>query len=108
MSGYIDVDAFEKRLEEERKYLILREQYGAEHILVHHAINILVEFPTSDVVEAKHGEWLGKPLGGYSTVRCSVCRNAFLENSGKWNFCPNCGADMRERRKKYDREEEEE
>lgn len=48
-----------------------------------------------EALERKRGEWLGKPFGGYSTVRCSVCRSAFLENSGMWNYCPNCGADMR-------------
>lgn len=51
-----------------------------------------------EALERKHGVWLGKPLGGYSTVQCSVCRSAFLENSGRWNYCPNCGADMQERR----------
>ena len=45
--------------------------------------------------ERKKGKWIGKPLAGCCTVRCSVCNDAFLENSGKWNFCPNCGADMR-------------
>ena len=45
--------------------------------------------------ERKKGKWIGKPLAGYCTVRCSVCNDAFIENSGKWNFCPNCGARMR-------------
>lgn len=49
--------------------------------------------PTVDTV--KHGHWEGKPIAGYSTVRCSECGDAFVENSGKWNYCPNCGADMR-------------
>lgn len=48
-----------------------------------------------ELTERKRGEWIGKPLGGYSTVHCSVCRSAFLENSGRWNYCSNCGADMR-------------
>lgn len=44
--------------------------------------------------EVKHGHWEGKPIAGYSTVRCSECGDVFMENSGKWNFCPNCGAYM--------------
>ena len=42
----------------------------------------------------KHGYWKGKPLAGYSTVRCSVCGHAFLDNSGKWKHCPDCGSRM--------------
>lgn len=32
-------------LEKERQILLNREQYGAEHILVHHAINVIAELP---------------------------------------------------------------
>ncbi len=72
MSRYINVGAFEKRLEEERKYLILREQYGAEHILVHHAMDILVEFPTADVVEV---------------VRCKDCTRQMICFHSDDYFC---------------------
>lgn len=44
----------------------------------------------------RHGKWIGKPISGFDTVRCSVCRVTFLENSGRWKFCPNCGARMLE------------
>lgn len=50
----------------------------------------------AEVEPVKHGKWIGKPIGGYSTVRCSVCGDVFLENNGKWNYCPNCGAKMDE------------
>ena len=46
--------------------------------------------------ERKRGEWIGKPIAGYCTVRCSVCKDVFRENNGRWNFCPTCGAEMRE------------
>ena len=49
-----------------------------------------------DADEVRHGRWEGKPIAGYSTVRCSECGEAFMENSGKWNYCPNCGAKMDE------------
>lgn len=42
----------------------------------------------------RHGYWKGKPIAGYSTVRCSECGDVFMENEGKWNYCPNCGAKM--------------
>ena len=54
------------------------------------------DVPTADVVEVKHGEWIGKPIAGYSTIRCSVCRDVFASQTGKWKHCPNCGAKMDE------------
>lgn len=40
------------------------------------------------------GKWLGKPIAGYSTVRCSNCNASFRENNGKWKYCPECGSKM--------------
>lgn len=54
---------------------------------------LLVNAPT--VEERKHGHWIGKPIAGYSIVRCSVCF-AFANNIERWNYCPNCGAKMDE------------
>ena len=54
-------------------------------------INPLV---AEDVKEVVHAKWLGKPFCGYSTVRCSNCSITFKENSGRWKYCPECGAKM--------------
>ena len=55
----------------------------------------LDEAPTIDAEPIRYGEWIGKPMvGGYSRMRCSVCDNVFLDNKGKWNYCPHCGARM--------------
>ena len=51
---------------------------------------------SADVVEHKRGEWVTKlnnPLN--AILKCSVCGRASVD---KHNFCPNCGADMRERK----------
>lgn len=53
-------------------------------------------------LEVRHGKWI--PLKGWfnkSIVKCSVCGNTLDMNGvnagrGDANFCPNCGADMRE------------
>lgn len=54
--------------------------------------------PAADVVEVKHEKWISpSPLAEYQ--ECSVCGYRISERifiSKK--FCPNCGADMRERR----------
>lgn len=60
----------------------------ARHVLM------IKQLPVVDAEPVRHGHWKGKPIAGYSTVRCSECGDVFMENSGKWNFCPNCGAYM--------------
>lgn len=54
------------------------------------------KIPSADAEPVRHGHWLGKPIAGYATVRCSNCKSAFLENKGIWKYCPNCGAKMDE------------
>lgn len=41
-----------------------------------------------------HGHWKGKPIAGLGTVRCSECNSCFIENNGRWRYCPYCGAKM--------------
>lgn len=50
--------------------------------------------------ERKNGEWIpefdGKFTGGAYWFLCSKCKRIVPEvRNGGWNFCPNCGADMR-------------
>ena len=54
---------------------------------------------TADVVEVKHGRWeKHKTMHGF--VYCSACKDVYLDAEwladGKWGYCPNCGADMRD------------
>lgn len=61
--------------------------------------------PTADVRENVHAtfvselvkkeDWKGKMQSYYQPNSCSNCHTAL---TGKENFCPNCGADMREGR----------
>lgn len=54
---------------------------------------VVRDMPTVDAVEVVHGNWT--PLK-YPLTRCSVCgvvRNCVYDTG--WNYCPNCGADMR-------------
>lgn len=44
--------------------------------------------PKADVAEVVHGEW----VDGYKRQSCSVCHYRGMRS---WNYCPNCGADMR-------------
>ena len=58
------------------------------------AVLLVGSMPSAEAEPVKHGRWIGKPIAGYSTVRCSVCKEAFTENTGRWKYCPNCGAKM--------------
>lgn len=42
-------------------------------------------------VERKHGKWITK----YPLSTCSVCEQTMILHDFA-NYCPNCGADMRE------------
>ena len=55
-----------------------------------------------EVAEGKHrpqGEWIiiKSPLSNETIVKCDKCGDEFIGNDVEdYNFCPNCGADMRE------------
>ena len=59
---------------------------------------IIEAIPAADVRSVVRGKWIDEPITGgrRSTVRriCSIC--GINNNNRKSNFCPNCGADMRE------------
>lgn len=51
------------------------------------------QIPAADVRSVVRGTWITRPYMMGNTQYCSLCG----ENYGmKHNFCPNCGADMRE------------
>lgn len=62
-------------------------------------LEIMDAQPTADVVERKKGKWIEKWNGHFKTnvPRCSLCSNA---SPFKYNYCPTCGADMREEKQK--------
>ena len=45
----------------------------------------------ADLIERKHGEWIESDFGW----KCSICGNTSVMWQRTYNFCPNCGADMR-------------
>ena len=52
--------------------------------------------PTVDAVSVKHGRWGLSDYNGFCL--CSVCRDCYIDDTwtttGKWQYCPNCGAKM--------------
>ena len=52
--------------------------------------------PAADVVEARHGRWEMVPYNGVYDIRCSSCGYCPGIRFYSSNYCPNCGALMRE------------
>ena len=101
----IDADAFKKYIEDGIDGLILpRDQVEKAIAITKGFLKDIDEQPT---VERPHGEWVKKntEFGGICWATCSVCKkisngegqdNGFGHDYFYPNFCPNCGADMRE------------
>lgn len=54
------------------------------------AIEKIMNAPT--IEERKTGEWIKRALG-WKCSNCNLCTND--RGADDFNFCPNCGADMR-------------
>ena len=56
---------------------------------------LLSRVEAADVRPVVRGRWIEKPYLLGTTNVCSVCGENYGMPHGKYNFCPNCGADMR-------------
>ena len=72
-------------------------------------IDIIERQTTVEAVQVVHGEWLDF-YGDYSTAECDQCAECYEVSPDSepkkeyfeafkqcYNFCPNCGADMRKK-----------
>ena len=57
--------------------------------------------PAADVVEVRHGRFIGVDYDGYADGNpvycewiCSQCGCVFEDDEPKMNYCPHCGAKM--------------
>jgi hypothetical protein len=98
MKEYIEREAvFSKLLEEVKSEIDLgysEKGLGHGEVIAGllRAKVIVQDEPTADVVARKRGEWLDTRefCGDYMCSNCDA-----LYGTNKFNFCPNCGADMR-------------
>ena len=84
MSKYIDAD---KLIED------VRRKRGLHEIIKGVIYSFLYDAPTADVVEVKRGEWKVDETHDYEPY-CSLCGHEPIAGE-KYNYCPDCGADMR-------------
>ena len=91
---YIDADAFRRSMYEEafEKDSDMQKWDGGCWIRYKLFENMIDAQPTADVRENVRGEWIN--MFGHGI--CNIC--GYKGSPVLTNFCPNCGADMRERR----------
>jgi hypothetical protein len=96
MSRYIDYDAIDYRndkLHDKSSDFIDGVIYMAQRI---------EDAPSIDI-EPKRGEWVKRThntlIAQVNFAYCSECGQPIMHEHTRslWNFCPNCGVDMRER-----------
>ena len=106
MSDYVTKDAVQRVITNSAAKLYMTGQISKEESpkLVAYILSAVEKMPGIDVVERKHGKWLDvqNPLDIYVECECSLCRERYFKLSNskdfRWipfNYCPNCGADMR-------------
>ena len=59
-------------------------------------IEQMQKIPTIEAEPVKHGRWGGNGIPESMLSKCSVCD--YSCGAYSFNYCPNCGAKMRERR----------
>ena len=75
---------------------------AVQHLIGRFTFNI-ANIPSVDIIEPKRGEWIRTFDGNEWYWYCSNCKNEWYEDDLYMggnefpNFCPNCGASMRER-----------
>lgn len=97
MVEYIDRAVVKKHLDECAADDTILRDYRDACI----ALSVYVEMlPAADVQPVKHGKWIYVgSVRSWDEIKCSACDSAFSTEDRdlilNWDFCPNCGADMR-------------
>ena len=94
----IDYNKVLEALDKERQLLLNREQYGAENVLVHHAINVIAELPIvrqPEIVRCKDCKhW----IPGTITDKDDFIQPRCKRNGGRWSSDDYCScAERREK-----------
>lgn len=101
MSRYISDSQIKKELE-----FAVEHNQGVIKNCYKRALNLVNIQPTAEVKSIIPGEWMNyfkdekHPYHDF-LLFCSNCNELYViaDEMSKWNFCPNCGADMRKESK---------
>ena len=67
--------------------------HGAHPLVVE--LSDIDDLPNIDAAPVRRGSWKKEPYLFGWTHRCNRCGENYGMPHGMFNFCPNCGADMR-------------
>ena len=100
MAEYIDKWSVINRLIDlENEFQQYKPFHGFEHAMYRKICETEIaigKMPAADVEPVRHGRWVEQEKYAFGTMYdCSICDNRILDNGHSWNYCPNCGADMR-------------
>lgn len=97
MGRLIDADALIAQMEADAEQM----EEPIAKMFTYAAINDVKHASTIEP-ERKTGKWIGTEYDGYADGnpvyyewKCSACGCVIEDDEPTWNFCPNCGADMR-------------
>ena len=83
MAEFIDREVAKAKIREKFKFVPARIEIN----------EVLNSIPRADVRPVVRGKWIDHQEGRWIYAKCSECGTVHDVRS---NFCPNCGADMRE------------
>ena len=99
---YIDREALLRRLNADRNAIkaVTDDRFYTSGF--EDALYTVENFPTADVVEVKHGEWID--CNEYDgNLKCSLCEEHYPWGvAAFYRYCPNCGAKMDGERKEQE------
>lgn len=99
MARYIDADLLIQEIKEETPLNWTDSERELQEQLDYRIFKHMVDYqPTADVAEVRRGEWKKTNSRKKSYMYdCSVCGKTayFCGMVCAYDFCPNCGADMR-------------
>ena len=100
MAEYIEKWSVVNRLIDiENEFQQYKPFHGFEHAMyrkISEAEIAIGKTQAADVAPVRHGRWPEQEKYTFGTMYdCSICGNRILDNGHSWNYCPNCGADMR-------------
>ena len=96
MSRYIDADKLSERIGIVQRLnsdsVEFNRRYRATDAFIN-IVDMIKEEPTADVKPIVKGEWLLNDRFGFKIYDCSNCG---IHMETEWNYCPHCGAKMKE------------
>ena len=83
-------------IEKMNDYISHTDERNSEHYVCKRIKKIIEDAPTVEAKPVVHGEWLQEGNAVYHwRQNCSICGNPVYDKIKPYNFCPNCGCDMR-------------